>query len=175
MFSLLPLLTNLRDNFNVDVLAFETVHIKLYLIHEEDHAALTVAIPFEIIVVAELENTVFRKVSLLILSKGLLRHFKFTVFDELKEGTDGIIGKGHIGHKLCMRICVQQLIDIVDRRERLARTLSADEDRQAVRVEIIRVSASETSLIAQPVAQDNRPLALAAQFFFQHFPYLQKH
>ena len=139
MFSLLPLLTNLRDNFNVDVLAFETVHIKLYLIHEEDHAALTVAIPFEIIVVAELENTVFRKVSLLILSKGLLRHFKFTVFDEvcfilidkpLKEGNDGIIGKGHIGHKLCMRICVQQLIDIVDRRERLARTLSADEDRQ---------------------------------------------
>ena len=59
MFPLFPLLGDLRNDLNVDILAFQRIHIKLDLIHEENHAELTVRIPLEIIVIAEFKDPVF--------------------------------------------------------------------------------------------------------------------
>ena len=55
MLALLSLLGNLRNDFNIDVLTFKAVHVELYFIHQKDHAALTIGIALEVIIITELK------------------------------------------------------------------------------------------------------------------------
>ena len=65
MLALLSLLRNLRNDFNVDILTFEAVHVELYFIHQKDHAALTVGIALEVIIITELKDPVFSQILLI--------------------------------------------------------------------------------------------------------------